>query len=478
MEEAGALERFHDLVRAVSSVVWGVPFLILLIGTGFFLTFYLRFVQVRKFKHSFEVITGRYDDPEEKGDLSHFQALSSALSATIGIGNIAGVATAIHYGGPGALFWMWVTAFVGMATKGTECYLAHRFRVIHEDGSASGGPMYYITRGLGDNWKWLGVTFAFLAAFASLGSADMVQANTVSQIFKKDLHIPVYVTGILMSFLVAIVIIGGIRRIGQVAARLVPTMCVIYMLGGITVLLLNYQNIPRVVALIFSKAFTGQGEIGGFAGSTFLLTLTWGAKRGLFSNEAGQGSAPIAHATAKTRESVREGIVAQIGPFIDTIVVCTITGLVILSTNAWVEALDEKGNLLNGAALTAWAFGKGLSPIFPYGHLIVTLAVPLFAYSTMISWSYYGDRCVTFLWGRRALTPYRVVFVTFTMIGSVLALPLVWDMADVSNGLMAAPNLVALIGLAGLARREYEDYFRRQELGWREPPKALDPGLR
>ncbi len=457
------LDRFHDFVLAVSGVVWGGPFLILLIGTGVYLTIRLRAVQLREFTHSIDVISGKYDDPREKGDLSHFQALSSALSATIGIGNIAGVATAIHYGGPGALFWMWVTAFVGMATKGVECYLAHRFRVIHSDGSASGGPMYYITRGLGSNWKWLGVTFAFLASFASLGSADMVQANTVSQIFEKDLNIPPYATGIFMAFMVSIVIIGGIRRIGHVAARLVPTMCVIYVVGGLAVLSLNASNVPHAIGLIFTKAFTPQGEIGGFAGSTFLATLIWGAKRGLFSNEAGQGSAPIAHAAAKTNESVREGIVAQIGPFIDTIIVCTITGLVIITTNAWIEGLDENGQLLNGAALTAWAFQKGLSPIFPGGHLIVTLAVPLFAYSTMISWSYYGDRCVTFLWGKEAVTPYRIVFVTFTFIGSTLALPLVWDMADVSNGLMAAPNLFALIGLAGLAVRDYDDYFQRRD---------------
>ncbi len=462
---SAGLDRFHDIVLAVSGIVWGPPFLILLIGTGVFLTIYLRFVQIRRFKHSLEVISGKYDDPGEAGDLSHFQALSSALSATIGIGNIAGVATAIHYGGPGALFWMWVTAFVGMATKGTECYLAHKFRVIHEDGSASGGPMYYISRGLGKNWHWLGVTFAFLAAFASLGSADMVQANTVSQIFMKDLRIPTYVTGVLMAFLVFIVIVGGIKRIGHVASRLVPTMCVIYMLGGITVLLLNYTHLTEAISLIFVKAFTTQGKVGGFAGSTFLLTLTWGAKRGLFSNEAGQGSAPIAHAAAKTHESVREGIVAQIGPFVDTIVVCSVTGLVILSTNAWTDALDADGNLLNGAALTAWAFKTGLAPIFPYGHLIITLAVPLFAYSTMISWSYYGDRCVLFLWGKRALTPYRIVFVAFSFIGSTLALPLVWDMADVSNGFMAAPNLIALIGLAAVAKRDYKDYFKRQE-GW------------
>lgn len=455
------MEKVQHVVDSVSGIVWGVPFLILLIGTGVFLTLYLRFIQIRKMKHSIQIISGKYDDPEEEGDVSHFEALSSALSATIGIGNIAGVATAIHYGGPGALFWMWVTAFFGMATKGVECYLGHRHRVIEPDGTAAGGAMYYVTRGMGANWKWLGASFAFLAAFASLGSADMVQSNTVSQILNKDLSIPTYATGLVMALLVAVVIIGGIRRIGQVASKLVPTMAGLYLIGALIVLILNASELPAAVALIFSKAFTIQGQIGGFAGSTFLLTMTWGCKRGLFSNEAGQGSAPIAHAAAKTRESVREGIVAQIGPFLDTIVVCTATGLVIVSTGAWHEGLNESGKLLNGAAMTAWAFQKGLSPIFPNGHYLVTLAVPLFAYSTMISWSYYGDRCVNFLWGKRAVLPYRVIFVLCSFLGATLSLPLVWGLADVSNGLMAVPNLIAILFLSKAAKADYKDYFRR-----------------
>jgi AGCS family alanine or glycine:cation symporter len=460
------IHKWHEIVLAVSSVVWGVPFLVLLIGTGVFLTFVLRFVQFRKLKHSVEVISGKYDRPGEEGDLSHFQALSSALSATIGIGNIAGVATAIHYGGPGALFWMWITALVGMCTKGVECFLGHHYRVIHEDGSASGGAMYYISRGLGSNWKWLGVTFAFLAAFASLGSADMVQANTVSERFFAELGVPKWVTGFVMASLVAVVILGGIRRIGRVASKIVPFMCIVYMVGGIAVLVMNASQVPEAIGLVFAKAFTSQGEIGGFAGSTFLLTLTWGAKRGLFSNEAGQGSAPIAHAAARTHESVREGIVAQIGPFIDTIIVCTITGLVIITTRAWYDGYRPDGALLNGANLTAEAFERGLAPLFPGGRHLVTMAVPLFAYSTAIAWSYYGDRCVTFLWGSGAVRTYRIVFVIFHFLGATLTLRLVWDMADVSNGLMAAPNLVALIGLAFVARRQYADYFRREK-EWR-----------
>jgi AGCS family alanine or glycine:cation symporter len=457
------LEDFHGAVQFVGGIVWGPPFLILLIGTGVFLSVYLRFVQIRRFKHSLEVIAGNYDDPREKGDLTHFQALSAALSATIGIGNIAGVATGIYYGGPGALFWMWLVAFFGMATKGVECYLGHRYRVIHPDGSASGGPMYFIVNGMGPRWKWLAATFAFLAAFASLGSSNMVQSNTVSQILAKDLSIPAPATGALLVVFVGLVIIGGIRRIGHVAAKLVPTMCVVYVLAGLTIIILNIDRVPEAFSLIVNSAFTPPGQIGGFAGSTFLLTLTWGAKRGLFSNEAGQGSASIAHAAAKTNESVREGVVAQIGPFIDTLLVCTITGLVIVLTGAWTDGFGPDGQLLNGAALTAWAFERGFSPFFDGGQYLITLAVPLFAYSTMIAWSYYGDRSVTFLWGKRALFPYRVLFVIFTFIGSTVALPLAWDMGDVSNGLMAAPNLVALIALAGLARKEYREYFERMD---------------
>jgi AGCS family alanine or glycine:cation symporter len=456
-----ALESFHRVVTAAGEIVWGPPFLVLLIGTGLFLTVYLRAVQIRQFRHGFDVIRGKYDRPDEKGDLSHFEALSAALSATIGIGNIAGVATAIHYGGPGAIFWMWVVAFVGMATKGVECFLAHRFRVVHGDGTVSGGPMYYIVGGMGPRWRWLAVTFAFVAAVASLGSADMVQSNTVSQILRRDLALPTWVTGAGLALLVGVVIIGGIRRIGHVAARLVPAMCVLYMAGGLAILLAHASAVPEALRAIVTGAFTPQAEAGGFAGATVVATLTWGAKRGLFSNEAGQGSAPIAHATAKTSESVREGIVAGMGPFIDTIVVCTVTALVIVVTGAWTDALDASGQLLNGAALTAWAFDRGLSALFPGGRFIITLAVPLFAYTTMIGWAYYGDRSVNFLWGRRAVRGYRVLFVAGTFVGSTLALPLVWDMADVSNGMMAVPNLVALIALARFARREYDAYEAR-----------------
>ena len=455
------MEQFQHGIDYVSGIVWGIPFLVLLVGTGAFLTFFMRFVQIRKLKHAFDVIRGKYDNPEDEGDISHFQALSAALSATIGIGNIAGVATAIYWGGPGALFWMWLTAFVGMASKGVECYLGHRFRVVHKDGSASGGPMYYISKGLSPKFAWLGGVFAFLAMISSMGSANMVQSNTVAQRFATELSIPTWVTGLALAVLVGVVIVGGIRRIGSVASKLVPFMCAVYLLAGFAVLFLNFSAIPEAFATVFKYAFSPPGVAGGFAGSTFLLTLQWGVKRGLFSNEAGQGSAPMAHAAAKTKYSVREGVVAMVGPFIDTIIVCTITGLVIVITGSWKDALDSSGNLMNGANLTAEAFRRGLSPIFGNGHSLITLAVPLFAFSTMISWSYYGDRSVEFLFGKKGILPYRIAFTICTFVGSVFTLNLVWGIADVANGLMAAPNLIALIGLAALAKREWNEYFEK-----------------
>jgi AGCS family alanine or glycine:cation symporter len=461
------MESVQSIVNTLSGIVWGVPFLILLVGTGVWLSLLLRFVQIRKLKHAYHVVRGKFDNPDDAGDISHFQALSAALSATIGIGNIAGVATAIHYGGPGALFWMWITAFFGMASKGVECFLAHHYRVIHEDGSASGGPMYYITRGLGSNFKWLGIVFAFLAMVASLGSANMVQSNTVAQRFSTDLNIPSWVTGVVLAALVGLVIVGGIRRIGSVASRLVPAMTGIYVLGGGAVLLLNLGEVPAALGTIFGHAFSPPGATGGFLGSTFLFTLTWGMKRGLFSNEAGQGSAPIAHAAAKTKFSVREGAVAMLGPLIDTIIVCSITGLVIVVTGAWKTALDAEGKLLNGADLTAEAFRRGLAPIFAHGDAIVTIAVPLFAFSTAIAWSYYGDRCVEFLFGEKGIIPYRLVFTVCTFIGATQTLELVWGMADVANGLMAAPNLIGLIGLSFFAKRQWDGYFAKNGDWWK-----------
>jgi AGCS family alanine or glycine:cation symporter len=345
-------------IMTMSGQVWGWPeqmplIVVLLVGTGIITTFRLGWIQIRYFRHGLRVIRGEFDDPEHDGDLSHFQALTTALSATVGIGNIAGVATALHYGGPGALFWMWVTAVFGMALKFTECTLAMEYRVILPDGSAAGGPMYSIEKGLGRHWKPLAVAFAVFTVISSFGSGNAVQSFTVADQFRQDLGIPTWITGLVLSLLVAAVILGGIRRIGRVTSKLVPFMAVLYVGAAFIVLALQFHQIPETLALIVSSAFEPAAPIGGFAGSTFIFMMTWGVKRGLFSNESGQGSAPIAHAAAKTDEPIREGVVAMLGPFIDTLLICTMTGLVILTTGVWQEKQEQRVVLNEQASVTA-----------------------------------------------------------------------------------------------------------------------------
>ena len=340
------MDFLSDFASGLSGTVWGWPemfplMVAALLVVGLFTTVTLRFIQLRRLKHSFDVLRGKYDDPSHDGDLSHFQALTTALSATVGIGNIAGVATALHYGGPGALFWMWVTAIFGMALKYAECTLAIKYRVILPDGSASGGPMYYIEKGLGKSWKPLAVIFAVCAVISSFGSGNSIQAFTVADQMRSDLGIPTWITGLVSAGLVALVILGGIKRIGAVTSKLVPYMAAIYVAGGLAVLLLNVTTLPGALVDIFSSAFKPAAQSWGFAGGSFIFMLTWGVKRGLFSNESGQGSAPIAHAAAKTDEPVREGVVAMMGPMIDTLIICTITGLVILSTGVWEKRMPD-----------------------------------------------------------------------------------------------------------------------------------------
>ena len=337
---------FADLIFAMRDLVWEWPkalplLVVILVGTGLITTLRLHFIQIRYFLHGVRVIRGEYDDPEHDGDLSHFQALTTALSATVGIGNIAGVATAIHYGGPGALFWMWVTAVFGMALKYTECTLSMKFRTILPGGAAAGGPMYSIERGLGSKWKPLAVAFATFTVISSFGSGNAVQSFTVADQMRQDLGVPTWVTGLILATLVAAVILGGIRRIGRVTSKLVPVMAATYVTTAAVVLIMNAAEVPRTLALIVGSAFEPAAQIGGFAGGTFIFMLTWGIKRGLFSNESGQGSAPIAHAAAKTDEPIREGVVAMLGPFIDTLIICTMTGLVILITGVWNDKQDQ-----------------------------------------------------------------------------------------------------------------------------------------
>ncbi len=561
------MESISAFVNWMEDVVWAsgipvagetIPFVvILLLGAGFYFTLRLGFIQVRALGHGFAVATGRYDDPNEPGDVSHFQALSTALSATVGIGNIAGVAIAIHFGGPGALFWMWITAFLGMATKFAEVTLAQYYREVKKpdpdapmwEGTVSGGPMYYIEKGLGAAWKPMAIFFALLLAITAFLSGNGVQANTVADTMRDSFGIPVWVSGLITAAVVGAVILGGISRIGKVTGILAPAMAGIYVAGALVILALNWNMIVPALSLIVTEAFNPSAGIAGAGVGAFLVTMMWGVRRGLFSNEAGQGSAPIAHAAAKTDEPVSEGVVALLEPFIDTIVICTMTALVIIVTSSWddrfatpisfgdnrvswVEEQDDggfrrmvsapeqvtvtdgvpemgagtrqlafnnapvdrffmdeaqtvpftgtlepqarefrdaQGNAVpvlygngaqTGAPLTMVAFQRGLPG--DWGHYIVLLTVLLFGISTAIAWSYYGDRCAYYLFGEKAVLPYKIVFVAMHFVGAVVPLAVAWTLGDVFLGLVIIPNLIALIFLTPKVIEASKSYFERK----------------
>jgi AGCS family alanine or glycine:cation symporter len=457
------MENLISFLDKVDSYVWGPFLIIFLLGTGIFLTIRYRFIQIRKFKHGVGLITGRYEDPKDEGEITHFQALSAALSATIGTGNIAGVATAIVSGGPGAVFWMWVTGALGMVNKYNSALLGLNFRKIDRDGTTSGGPMYYLEKGL--KVKWLGWLFAFFGAVASFGIGDMVQANSVAKPLEENLGIPSLATGLIVAVFVGLVIIGGIKRIGKVASKIVPFMCVVYILGALAILFTHFDKLSYAFGLIIKHAFSPTAAVGGFLGTTVAQTIRFGVARGLFSNEAGLGSASIAHSAAKTKEPVREGLVAMLGPFVDTIVICSMTALVIISTGAWTSGLTS-------SPLSAHAFGLGLPVV---GEWIVTFGLVFFAFSTMLTWSYYGDRCSEYILGRKAVMPYRWVFVLFIPVGAMMKIDLVWLITDITNGLMAFPNLIGILGLSGLVARMTKDYFSRPQYTYRQ--KTQKSGL-
>ncbi len=441
-----------EFTGTLAGYVWGIPSIVLLVGTGLYLTMRLRFIQLRGFKHSIQLISGKYDRAGDPGEVTHFQALSTALSATIGTGNIAGVATAIAFGGPGAVFWMWITALVGMATKYTSCTLSLKYRVIHPDGEVSGGPMYTLKNGLG--MPRTGAVFAVFALIASFGIGNMVQANSVVDglgfVIPRASEFKL-VLGVIMAMAVGLVIIGGIRRIAGVASRIVPFMAIAYCVAALFILFLNMDKIPAAFMTIFNHALNPWAAGGGAIGAA----LQYGVARGVFSNESGLGSAPMAHAAARTKEPVREGLVAMTGPFIDTIVICTMTALVIIVSGAWGDARPE---LLQGAALSAYAFQQSLGQA---GAWIVGFGLVFFAYSTIIAWSYYGDRSAEFLFGERAVMPYRIIYTVLVVVGAYVPLKLVWNFADIANMLMAVPNLISLILLAGLVKELGSEYFRR-----------------
>ncbi|PIE19430.1 MAG: sodium:alanine symporter family protein [Proteobacteria bacterium] len=537
-----------------------------LLGTGVFLTLRLRFINVRGFVHAIRIVKGDFDDPDDPGDISHFQALTTALSATVGVGNIAGVATAIHYGGPGALFWMWLTAALGMTTKFTECTLALHYREQNSDGTVSGGPMYYIEKGLGS--KPLAIVFASCATISSFGSGNAVQAHTMAHSLHSAFKMPTWITGGVAAFIVALVILGGIKRIGSFTSRIVPVMAVTYVIGAVTILVIYAGEVPAAFASIITEAFTPSAAIGGFAGATMLFSLTWGIKRGLFSNEAGQGSAPIAHAAARTDIAVREGSVALLEPFIDTLTICTLTGLVIISTGVWKdkhettlpfnkqsnisavyarcgvdrdgkiaagcalpkqsehqlsggkndtlrflvnhgivddgvvvgdggEAVDAalkvdatgalqlvgldgkalpaklKGRMLeNGGPLTAMAFQRGLASLLPFGRELVAICVLLFALSTAIGWSYYGERSAHYLLRDRAVLPYKLIFVLMHFVGAVIPLEAVWSFGDAALGMMSLPNLLAILLLSGQVATLTHEYYSQPHTPFNKQTKG------
>ena len=425
--------------------------LIALSITGIVLTLGLRLAPLRKIPYAFGLlIKGRHSD--ESGDIPPFNALMTAMSATVGTGNIAGVATAIAMGGPGALFWMWCIALIGMATKYSEAVLAVRFREQDDRGNYVGGPMYYIKNGMGKNWAWLGSLFALFGLFAGFGIGNTVQSNSVADALQATYTVPHWVTGVILAIIAGLVLLGGIQRIGQVAAKLVPTMAVLYVATGLLFIGLNLNEVPNAILVIVDSAFNGHAAVGGFAGAGVMAAIRFGVARGVFSNEAGLGSAPIAHAAAQTNNPVQQGFIAMLGTFIDTIIICSITGLVIVISGAWTQGAS-------GAELTQQAFDiLG----YNYGAHVVAIGLALFAFTTILGWSYYSERCAEYLFGTGIILPFRVLWIIAIPVGTLMSLDFVWLLADVLNAMMAIPNLIALLALCPLVFKLTKDYFNKQ----------------
>lgn len=435
-----------DILNDVSSFVWGPPLLILIVGTGIYLTLRLGFLQIRALPLALvNAFSPKKQDKVSQGDISHYQALTTAMAATIGTGNIVGVATAVVAGGPGAVFWMWITAVFGMATKYAEAVLAVKYRVVNSKGEMAGGPMYYLERGL--NAKWLGVTFAIFGSIAAFGIGNMVQSNSVSDAAQSAFNVPTWVTGIILTVLAALVILGGIKSIGKVTAYFVPIMALFYVLGGLVIIVMNFDIVPAAINLILTDAFSAEAVGGGILGTV----IRYGVARGVFSNEAGLGSAPIAAAAARTDYPGRQGLVSMTQVFIDTIIVCSITGITIVMAD-----LHQGG--LEGAPLTEQSFSAFLGTP---GAYIVSISIIFFAFSTLVGWSYYGEKCFNYLFkSEKAVTLYRVVWVAVVFIGAVALIDVVWLMADIMNALMAVPNLIGLIGLSGVVAYETKRFMK------------------
>ncbi len=443
-----------DFLDCVWGMVWGVPLLALICGVGFYLTFALRGLQFRYLWYALKLAFGKNHDKESQGDISHFQSLMTALAATIGIGNIAGVATGIAIGGLGALFWMWVTALIGMATKYAEAILAVKYRVQDKRQEMAGGPMYFIERGLG--WKWLAGSFAFFGCFAAFGGGNMIQAHSVADVMHSVFSIDPFYSAIAMALLAALTILGGIKSIGKVASFLVPFMAVLYIGGACYVLIECYEKIPAALSTIFSSAFSGQAAFGGFTGSTLAMAIQVGVSRGLMTSEAGLGTASIAAAAAKTDTPGRQALVSMTGCFLATIIMCTVTGLVLGVTDAF-GSIGADGKLLNGASMTVAAFTSVVS----WGGYVVSLGLVLFAFTTLIGWAYYGEKCAEYLLGTKSIPYFRIIFIIICFVGALLELEVVWKISDIFNGLMAFPNLIGLCALSGVVVKETHQFLEQ-----------------
>lgn len=444
-----------ETLQLIDSYVWGPPLLVLLVGTGIFLTLRLGLVQVIRLPLAFKLIfsTGKNQDA---GDVSSFKSLCTALAATVGTGNIVGVATAIHAGGPGALFWMWMAAFFGMATKFAEGTLAVRYREVDDRGNIAGGPMFYIKNGMGEKWKWLGGCFAFFGVFAAIfGIGNTTQVNSIVEVVHVAFGVDIIWTAIVLFVLTGIIIFGGLQSIAQTSSKIVPAMAVIYLVTTLSILFLFADAIPGAVALVMENAFTGTAATGGFLGATVMMAMQNGIARGLFSNESGLGSAPIVAAAAKTRWPAEQGLVSMTGTFIDTIIICTLTGLTIIVSGQWASGL-------NGAALTNAAFSQAYPEM---GGALLTVSLVLFAFTTILGWNYYGERCLVYLLGTKWIPAYRVVFIIMTLVGCFVQLEAIWALADILNALMAVPNLIALLCLSGVVSKELNAFIHYRQTG-------------
>jgi AGCS family alanine or glycine:cation symporter len=452
------LQAIDDLLVAYNDYIGGYAVLFLLIPTGLYFIFKLKFLNVTMIRHSIRVVAGKYDKKGDEGDVNHFKALTTALSATVGTGNIVGVSLAIYLGGPGSVFWMWVTGFLGMILKYTECTLSHKYRRFNSDGTVSGGPMYYMEHGLKDKIgkaaKVLAVIFGVAAIFCSMGTGNMAQTNSMSDALLTNYAIPNWLSGIVITALVFMIVVGGIKRIAEVTSLLVPFMAIFYLLAAFTVIGAEYDHIPGAFAMIISDAFTGTAATGGFVGSTFVMTLIWGVRRGLFSNEAGQGSAPFAHAAAKTEYPAREGLVASLEPLVDTLIICTLTALVIILSGAW-----DSG--IKGVGMTVLGMETGLerAGIPGLGGHIVAIGLLLFAFSTVVSWNYYGTRASIYLFGEKSVKYYNYVYCLFVFFGCIWGIDLVWHFVDAVITFMTIPNLIALLLLAPVVLKETRHYL-------------------